>query len=167
MLPNLKNRRGFTLLEIIIGMVVIGILATAGTVTLTGLLQRNSLQKGTDMLRNDVIFMRSRAVSILKTHRLTLLSNSSYVVEQYDSAAATWSYVTLVRNLPVNVVIRAYDVTNKASSLEFPSNGLPNFNGKAADPFYTVIYTLTDERKGIYIEPGGAIYQGAGAPDAS
>jgi hypothetical protein len=125
------------------------------------------LQKATEMLKEDIMGMRSRAASVLRTQRILLLSNTSYVTQEYDPVGATWNYVSLVRYLPNDIIIRAYDFANKSTSLEFLSNGLPNFNGQAATPFFTLVNSITDDRKGIFIETAGAIYLGAGAADVS
>lgn len=148
-------------------LLISAIVASVALFTLASLQKKDNLVKGITLLQEDIISMRSRAISLHRTHRLRILSANSFVIQEYNTTTAVWSNISLTRSMPSGIVIRTYDVTNKPTSLEFDGTGLPNFNGVENLPFATVIESVTDDRKGLYIEAGGAISTGAGAADAT
>ena len=162
----MRRLGGFTVIELVVALAISALLISLGTFSLMSLIQKENLSKGTDMLKQDILAMRSRAVSILKVHRLYIRSNTTYVIQECDDlTCASPIEITAVRNLPSDIKIRSYDVANKATKLQFKTNGLPEFNSASSTPFVTLYDSVTDERKGIIVQTGGAVSVGDGEDD--
>jgi prepilin-type N-terminal cleavage/methylation domain-containing protein len=157
---------GFTIIELIVALGITAILLSLGTISIMSLLQKENLAKGTDMMKQDILAMRSRAVSVLKVHRLIFESDRTYRVQECDDIdCASPEDITELRHLPSDIRIRNFDLTNKPKHLQFKTNGLPEFNGASASPFVTLYNATTDARKGITVQTGGAVSIGDGEDD--
>ncbi len=161
---NSHKNQGITIVEIIITLVIVSLLYSIGGPTLTSLIKKKKLQRATDQLVTHLVEMRGRAATTLNTQRLKLENATQYSFEEFDGTA--WVAVGSQKSLPSDIEFRTFDVTNKATSLEMQSNGLPNFNGADPSPFVTVIeMPVGTSRKGIFIGTGGDISSGDGADD--
>ena len=82
---------GFTLLELLIGMVVLGILMSIGVSSMARWRQQLDADNYLAGLASEFGISRTRTLATGELRRIRLVSASSYVVESRASAAASWS----------------------------------------------------------------------------
>ncbi len=154
-LMNRSLLRGFTLVETMMVVTIIGILAGLTVVTLAGLRNKDALSRATQQIYDDLLLMRGRAVATSKTHRLRFLSDTSWVMEDYDTS---WVATGGTRNMPANTNLMSGSLTNAGSNLEATSRGIFQFQGGATgSPYVSLESRGVSQTKSIYVYTGGAI----------
>jgi prepilin-type N-terminal cleavage/methylation domain-containing protein len=66
------NHRGFTLVELVVVMLVIGIIAAVAMPRVSGMLDRQNMRRTINVVRGTVRYLQARAALTKRTYRLTL-----------------------------------------------------------------------------------------------
>lgn len=153
---NLKEKcKGFTLIELMVGITIILLIALVGMVSFSSLSSKKDLQAEAESIKQDIYVMQSRAVSGLRNQRFTILSNSSYQLEEDTAGTGNYSVFQSARSFKPGVYFYGY--SGKETKLEYQPNGLPDFNGASSSPFFSLIYQSTSEKKDFNIDSSGVV----------
>ena len=150
---------GFTLVEI---MIVIAIIITLGAifiVTLAGLGSKDNVDRATQAIYDDLIYIRGRAISTNRVLRLNFSSSSQWKVESQDPTTLVWSQIGDVRKMPGDTYLIPSALTNAGSNLTATPRGIYQFSGTSTinNPYVTVTSLGATRTKSINVDVGGAI----------
>lgn len=145
------------MIELIVVLVIIGILGTAVVGTLMGSRSSDSIDRATQSIYNDLVFMRMRAVSTNLTHRIRFISTTTWQLESYNSGTATWSAIASPRNMPTSTYATSATYTNAGSNLQAQANGLYSFQGGSTGTPFVTITDGSAKSKSVVVAVGGAI----------
>lgn len=150
---------GFTLVELIITLVIVGLLVGVSLMTISGTLPTFKLSKASRELFNSMLMAKSKAVSLNKNYRLNVINSTSFKIQYYDTGA--WVDDGGITTLPPDISIPTSPfnyVTNCSTNLEFTSRGILNvLNGAQTNPFIIVKNTINNQQKSITVNIGGNI----------
>ncbi len=146
---------GFSLMEIMVGLIIISLLFTLAMVSFNSLNKKKDLQAESEAVKQDIYLMQSRAVTNLRTQRFVILTNTSYQLEEDTTGLGNWAITTTSRSFKPGVYFYGY--TGKDNKLWYETSGLPNFNGQSASPFFSLIYNSTSEKKDLNIDSSGIV----------
>jgi prepilin-type N-terminal cleavage/methylation domain-containing protein len=150
---------GFTLVELIVTLVIIGVVAAAAIMTIAGSMPNIKLDRGVRALFDSMQLGRSKAVSMNRTYRLNILTDRTFKLE-WDNAG-TWTQDGMVETLPGDIVIPTSPfnyLTNSLTNLQFTSRGLLNvLNSAQLEPFIAVKNINNNQIKTISVNIGGTI----------
>jgi type II secretory pathway pseudopilin PulG len=156
MIKFCKNTlKAFTMMEIIIGLAILSFIAIIGMVSLAALNNKQALQSEAEAVKQDMYVMQSRAVTGLRNQRFYIVTNSTYRLEEDTMGTGNWS--TYQANRTFRPGIYFYGYVGKETKLEYKPSGLPDFNGAAASPFFSLIYNTTAEKKDFNIDSSGVV----------
>ncbi len=153
-----KKVRGFTLTEIALTLAIIGIVSGLVIATLTGSLSRDDVDRATQGIYDDLIYMRSRAISTNLNHRLNFTADNQWKIESQDATTLVWSAVTDTRKMNTNTNLTSTTYTNAGTNLWATPRGLYSFQGSSSGAPYVTITTLgAGKTKSINVDVGGAV----------
>ncbi len=89
MRQKMHRQAGFTLIEILVVMAVVGLLSVFAVSSLPGLTRQVGLETPVQQLNQDIQGLRAQSQTSSNSWRIRVVSLSSYVVEQ-NTTAATW-----------------------------------------------------------------------------
>jgi prepilin-type N-terminal cleavage/methylation domain-containing protein len=118
------NKKGVTLIELIVVMVIIAIGATLFVPNIGGFLPRYRLRSGA---RNIVSTMRTaqmKAVSTNMTYRVSF-TKTTYIL-QYENPAGTWNNEGSTQTLPTGITISAINLSSGNNAV-FNTNSTSSF----------------------------------------
>ncbi len=145
-----KNERGFTLTEVLVTILIMGILFSIATVSSYSLIESRRVTSATNQLIADLRLAHSSATNQLATWRVVLIPDQAgpeqgadYLLIKLDSAGNIVPSSTASRTLPDNVKVvkpadnllddatlrvlytsvGLVDVTNPSRTLEFTADG--------------------------------------------
>jgi Tfp pilus assembly protein FimT len=143
-------------MEIVIVLVIIATLTSIFIATMMGLRSGDAIDRAAQSVYDDLIYIRSRAVSANQNHRLNFTSTSQWAVQMYNGTA--WSSVAPTRTMPGNTFLTNASYTNAGSNVEATPRGLFTFNNNASGrPYVVVTGTGTSKTKTVNVEVGGAL----------
>ncbi len=150
---------GLTLIEVVITLLIIGVMAGAIVMTMSGQLPRYRLSRGIRLFYNHIISVKSRAVSLTKTYRLNVVDEKNFKFQYREGA--NWIDEGPVYTLPSDVEVSQspFDyIANSGTNLEFTSRGMLNIlSGAQTVPFLALVNTQSNEMKEIEVNIGGNI----------
>jgi prepilin-type N-terminal cleavage/methylation domain-containing protein len=147
--------KAYTIVELMIAISIFALIAAAGLVSFGSLSSKKALQAEAENIKQDMYLMQSRAVTGLKNQRFVIVTNSSYKLEEDVTGTGNWATFQQARALKNGVYFYGY--SGKENKLEYHPNGLPEFNGESANPFFSVIYQTVAEKKDINIDSSGIV----------
>ena len=149
---------GFTLVEVIITLAILGVLAGIFVGALRGLQSGDSIDRGATLIYNDLLIIRSRALSTNQNHRLNFSSKYAWAIEYYDDATTSWVQSGGNRTMPTDTYLTDSSFTNAGANLYATPRGLFEFQGITVGTPYVKVTGLGASRfKSIYVDVGGAI----------
>lgn len=157
---NRTFRSGFTLVEIMMALAIISILAGATIATIAGMRQKDTLTRGTQLIYDDLLLIRAQAVSTAKTHRIRFTSDTSWLLEFYDTTLSTPAWVQRggARNMPGDTNLMTGSLANAGSNLEATGRGLFQFqNNATGTPYISIESRGASQTKSLYVYTGGAV----------
>lgn len=158
MLTHFKKNRGFTLTEIMVVLGIVAILASVFIATLAGSKGADNVDRVVQQIYDDIISMRSKAVSANKNHRINFLSKTSWKTEYYEDTTNTWIQVGEARSMPGDTYLTDSSFTNAGSNLQATPRGLFVFGGTTiGTPYITVNGLGATTTKSLHVYVGGAI----------
>ncbi|NIM05488.1 MAG: prepilin-type N-terminal cleavage/methylation domain-containing protein [Armatimonadetes bacterium] len=126
-----RNRRGFTLLELILVCAIIVIVMGVVSASMTGFLARSQLRRSASRLASMAVFARTHAITAGRqvemrvdkyAGEVALFEQSDDPDQEFSSLGARWRY-----SLPQNVSISAFEIggeeTEQGSIIFFPEGG--------------------------------------------
>ena len=158
-----KNRRpgnaGVTLIEIVIAGIIVAVLTVAFAATWMGSKTADHINRAAQQIYDDLIAIRSRAISVNAVHRLNFINDSQWQLEFYNEGTSAWeTYGSTVRSMHSTVNLTAATLTNAAANLEAETSGLYNFqNSATGDPYVTIEGSGYSYTRSIVVAVGGAI----------
>jgi type II secretion system protein H len=117
---QIKNARGFTLVELLIALMIMGIMAAIAVPRLSGLIKNYKLANATRVVWLDLHRAKMMAIKQGKTMRVDFTA-TSYNIVRVDTAA-----VVLSRNLSVDYPNVTFNTTATTPSVSFGSTGTAN-----------------------------------------
>lgn len=155
-MKNLKETfQGFTLIELMIGVAIILFIGGVGMVSFSSMSSKKDLQAEAENIKQDIYVMQSRAVSGLRHQRFVILTNASYQLEEDTTGSGNYTVFQQARSFKPGIYF--YNYAGKLNKLEYQPNGLPDFNGASATPFFSLIYESTSEKKDFNIDSSGVV----------
>jgi prepilin-type N-terminal cleavage/methylation domain-containing protein len=153
-----KKPNGFSLIEVIVTLVIVAILTTVFVATLAGSKQGDKIDRATQMIYDDLILIRSRAVSTNADHRLSFSSATAWAIQQYNPATTSWVNVGAPRTMPSDTWLTSTAFTNAGSNLAATPRGLFTFaSGATGNPYVTIAGFGTSRTKSVNVFLGGAL----------
>jgi len=149
------NPNAFSLVELMIGIAILGFVGVVGMASFNALSSKKNLQFEAEIVKQDMYVMQSRAVTGLRDQRFVIVSNSSYQLEEDLEGDGNWSIYQAERTFKPGIYFYGY--VGKEDKLEYKPNGLPDFNGEDSDPFFSLIYEDTSEMKEFHIDSSGVV----------
>jgi prepilin-type N-terminal cleavage/methylation domain-containing protein len=151
-------QKGFTIFELLITLAIVGILTGTFVATWMGSKATDEIDRTAQRIYDDLVYMRSRAISVNQLHRMNFTSDSSWQLEEYDEVATTWSIVDEVRNMHPDINLTSITFANAGANLEAATSGLYAFQGSAVGtPFVTLESSSSSNTKSIIVAVGGAL----------
>jgi Tfp pilus assembly protein FimT len=148
---------GFTIIEIIIALFIVVMLTGFFLYGIIGMRSSDKVDRGAQLVYNDIIYIRSRAISTNLTYRINFTSTTDWQVQVYDDGTATWN-LDKSNSMPADAWLTADALTNAADNLEATPNGLFVFqDSMVGEPYITVGATGESKTKAIEIFVGGAV----------
>ncbi|MCL4454037.1 MAG: prepilin-type N-terminal cleavage/methylation domain-containing protein [Deinococcus sp.] len=118
----MRNKLGFTLVEILISIAVLGILSGIAAMSLFGLQKQLNLESAAQTLSQDIQSSRARSLSTSNSWRLRITSTNGYVLE--EETGNTW---TVRKTVSLGGVIKLTNVS-VGDSVSFDTRGFATFN---------------------------------------
>jgi type IV fimbrial biogenesis protein FimT len=128
---------GFTLVELLITLVLVGIVLSMAVPALSGWLDNSNLKAGARTMASDVAFMRESALSSGKTHRITFNAGANQYTLRWDSdGAGTYA------DVPNYPALRTLSDSGSGVRITSVSQSTINFTARGTiNPFGTVVIT--------------------------
>jgi prepilin-type N-terminal cleavage/methylation domain-containing protein len=140
-----KDERGFTLVEVLATIVIMGILFGIATSTWFGVVHSRQVDSATNQMVSDLRLANSKATNRLVPYQVVLTDNSSDY--QFGPVGNTTT-----RTLPDEVRI-----TTTLSTIEFQTNGsVTGITGAANEIVISLASPPSDPQHGISIKPATA-----------
>lgn len=141
----MRSERGFTMLELVMVMLIMGILLVLSVSTFNGRVL--NLRGQTQILRDDLQVAHEYAVSRMKHHRVRVVSATQYVVERddglYTMIGPVWVGVPVWKTLKTVSML-----TNTAFVSPIGTQAEWNTRGDAVNTLGTITFTLKDVSRG-------------------
>ncbi|GGL79268.1 hypothetical protein GCM10010840_16420 [Deinococcus aerolatus] len=109
------NTRGFTLLEVLTVIAVLGILMAIATPSYLAYLQRLTVQQGVQQFARDVDRARSQARRTNSCRIFSVVGPSSYQIQSYASPNCAGTPITETLNMPAGTQLTLKSVQGSAS----------------------------------------------------
>jgi prepilin-type N-terminal cleavage/methylation domain-containing protein len=152
--------KGFSLVETIVALVIVGVLAGIGVVSIVAMRKQDSVDRASGQVQQDLLTIRSQAIASGKLHRLRWISDTQWVLERYDDTLATpaWVQTGDIHRMPNDIYLMSGSLANAGSNLEATPRGTYQFqNGKTGTPYLTIEGVGVSRTKSFYVYTGGAI----------
>jgi prepilin-type N-terminal cleavage/methylation domain-containing protein len=126
----LTDRRGFSLMELLVAMTIMGVLLALATLSFQGMTRRYSEEKQVKQLYNDLLNTRIRAMQQGRDHFVSLVSNTMYRIYEDTFTAPEGNGVLDIANdallgtqnvLPAHTLVTSIPTT---TPVQFNSKGL-------------------------------------------
>jgi prepilin-type N-terminal cleavage/methylation domain-containing protein len=153
-----KSDRGLSLVELVTVLTIVAVLVGIAIATLRGSQTGDYIDRGTQLIYDDLVLIRSRALSTNTDHRLMFLTSATWKVQAYDVATSGWADVGERHEMPTNTYLTSATFTNAGLNLQASPRGLFTFlNGATGSPYVTVTGLGATKTKSLYVFVGGAI----------
>ena len=153
---NCQKIKGFSLVEMLVVLIIISGLVVAAITTLSGLKSKEKVDIVAQSIMNDLIQIRSRALTTNQAYRMSFITTTSWRLQRNNSG--TWIDDSDVRNMPADTFITSASLTNAGSNLEASARGLYGFVGAASgSPYVTISGVGVSQTRSIHVYIGGAI----------
>ena len=158
-----RAQAGFTLVEVMIVLAIIGIMAAIGIPSFKDLVPRIRLNNNTMVLANEIAAARVRAISKSTDFRITFNPDpaNTYAIEKYDETApgsGVWAWQSMGETkMPGTVLVGASGFTT-AQMVAYASGQVNVPLGGPAAIIELRTERAMDIRKRIRVEPTGRTY---------
>jgi prepilin-type N-terminal cleavage/methylation domain-containing protein len=151
---------GFSLVEVMIALSIVGVLAAILVVTLSTKSRGDHVTRGAEAIYADCVFMRMRAATTKIKHRIRFSSTTEWRIEQYVGGGPPddWEMIESIRHMPQDAYLTLESFENAGSNLVAKSTGLYEFeNGMDGTPYVTVTGLGSPKTTSVHVYTGGAI----------
>ncbi|MCB1197757.1 MAG: type II secretion system protein [Bdellovibrionota bacterium] len=148
----------FSLVEVLISLVIIGILAAVYVGVFTGLSGDDKVDRIAQLIFNDLVNIRTKSLSYSKDYRINFVSDDSWTVEYYDDDTTSWVQEGETRLMDTETYLTSSSYANAGSNLQSTPRGLFEFqSGASGNPYVTVTRDGSNKVKSLYVAVGGSI----------
>lgn len=153
-LHHLRKQAGYTLIELLVGVAIFGVLAAAGLPHIDT--RRQDIQTASKQVIADYRWTRTRAITSGTHFAVNWTSNQTYEVQRMKQAVdGTWSVDTVVKRVELPEHI--------ATSWFWPTTHEFNTRGMMISTTYTMWQLLWDSKFSAYhmlsVWPSGQVYE--------
>jgi prepilin-type N-terminal cleavage/methylation domain-containing protein len=149
-LHKIRESAGFSLIELTVVLVIIGISASMAVPSLRSMVDRSRTHGALDRIVGDVAYARVYAIRQGRRTAIQMTSDGTYRIDTM-STGGTWAPIRIVRLRDNFEGVTVTGVTN----LEFSSRGL--LMNQVSDGYVKVNRAAT--RDSIFISPAGRVYR--------
>ena len=131
------NRRGFTIVELVLVIAIIAILLSLGTIYFSKWQRKASIEREVKEFYSDLMYTRQQAMVTGMRHRIQFVSAKSITLLRYSSEGDATGKQIKQKNLPYSM---------SRSNWADPSNDVIDFNsrGMMTDPVQKAICVYSD-----------------------
>ncbi len=149
------NQRGFTLVELAMVMLVIGIVAAVTMPRVGGMLDHRKMERSINVLRGMTRYLQSRAATTKRIYRLTFDLDKQIVSACYLTAEACQiDRHRVTRDFPLPDTIKVLDIVNAAGETIQEGEAGTHFHPSGlAEPSLIHLQGLDAQRITLMIEP--------------
>jgi prepilin-type N-terminal cleavage/methylation domain-containing protein len=136
-----QHERGFTLTEVLITIVIMGIVFAIGVSTWFGAVESRGVDSATNQMVADLRQAHTRAINRLADHEVRLTDNSTtYQMGQPPAAFETYTTYTLPDDTKVDTPGATLNIAFKSDGSATPSGDPITFNVSSTDgnPSHTI-----------------------------
>jgi len=153
-LQHLRNQVGYSLIELLIGVAIFGILAAAGLPQMDT--RRQDISTSTKQIIADYRWARTRAITSGAHFAVTWTSNKSYEVQRMKQAAdGTWGADDVVKRVELP--------SHLGTAWFWPATHEFNTRGMMVTTTYTMWQMIWDSKFNSYhlvsVWPSGQVYE--------
>lgn len=149
------NNRGFTLVELVMVMLVIGIVAAVAMPRVGSMLDRQSMRRTINVVRGTVRYLQARAAVTKRTYRLTLDLESQTMSTCYITADSCQKDSNrVVRDYTFPTTVRLLDVVSPAGEKTEKGAAVTHFHPSGmAESSVIHLHGSGSEQMTLRIEP--------------
>jgi type IV fimbrial biogenesis protein FimU len=146
-----SDRRGFSLIELIVVLLVLSILTATAVPSMTAYTDRNRTRRALDRVSGDISFARMTALERGNPTRVVFQADGVYVIQTF-TPPGSWN---TLRTVSLGLELPGVAFTAGASNLQFSSRGL--LTNLSTEGYVRI--SRGSVRDSLFVSPAGRVYR--------